>query len=367
MLTVDIEQRLGTFRLAATFSSAAPLLSLFGRSGSGKTSIINAIAGASRPDRGRIAFDDAEFFDAEKKIWLPPEQRRVGYVFQDGLLFPHLSVIANLHYASHATARQPTPLAKLPIVSADVIELLGLGGLLHRRPAALSGGEKQRVAIGRALLAQPRLLLLDEPLASLDGERKAEILTYIERLRDHFAIPIVFVSHSLDEVVRLADEMVLVDKGRVLAAGSVADIMSHPEWMPANGRFDAGTVIETHVESHDAKYGLTTLTFAGGELVVPHVDNAAGERVRVRILARDVSLATTEPQGTSIHNVLQGTIIAIHGEGGAVADVRIAIGESTLIARVTRQSIDRLQLVQGQPVFAMVKAISLDRRGAAGA
>jgi molybdate transport system ATP-binding protein len=245
-----------------------------------------------------------------------------------------------------------------------VIELLGLGGLLHRRPAALSGGEKQRVAIGRALLAQPRLLLLDEPLASLDGDRKAEILAYIEQLRDHFAIPIVFVSHSLDEVVRLADEMVLVDKGRVVAAGNVTEIMSHPEWMPARGRFDAGSVIETHVESHDAQYHLSTLTFPGGELVVPQVDAAAGERVRVRILARDVSLATREPQGVSIHNVLQGTITDIRDTDGAVADVRIAIGESAILARVTRQSVDRLLLARGQPVFALVKSISIDRRAA---
>ncbi|MEP7154440.1 MAG: molybdenum ABC transporter ATP-binding protein [Betaproteobacteria bacterium] len=361
MLSVDIRRRLGAFQLDAKFSSAAPLLSLFGRSGSGKTSIINAIAGASRPDTGTIAFDDAVFFDAAKNIWMPPELRRVGYVFQDGLLFPHLSVKDNLHYA-----RSPVPAKKMLIDSAGVIELLGLGSLLHRRPAALSGGEKQRVAIGRALLAQPRLLLLDEPLASLDSDRKAEILTYIERLRDHFAIPIVFVSHSLDEVVRLADEMVLIERGLVVATGSVTEITSHPEWMPAAGRFDAGTVIETHVESHDAHYGLTTLTFPGGELIVPHVGATAGERVRVRILARDVSLATSEPRDVSIHNVLQGTITEILGDGdsGAVADVRIAIGESTLVARVTRRSIDRLLLARGQPVFALVKAISLDRRGA---
>ena len=356
MLDVDIEQTLGTFQLNAAFASAAPVIALFGRSGSGKTSIVNAIAGVTRPTRGRIAFDGHIFFDSAARQWMPPEHRRVGYVFQDGLLFPHLNVDRNLQYGRR-NSDENSP----AIDAGKVIELLGLASLLPRKPGTLSGGEKQRVAIGRALLAQPRLLLLDEPLASLDGDRKAEILTYIERLRDQFAIPIVLVSHALDEVVRLADAMVLIDAGRVTATGSVDEIMGRLDLSPATGRYEAGAVIETRVVSHDPIYDLTRLAFTGGELTVPHVEANVGERVRVRIRARDVSLATREPKDISIHNVLRGTLTEIRDEAGSIVDVRIVIGESALIARVTRQSIDRLCLKTGQPVFALVKAISLDR------
>ena len=359
MLSVDVEQRLGAFTLHATFASNAPVIALFGRSGSGKTSIINAIAGVSRPERGRISFGERIFFDSSTHHWIPPEQRRIGYVFQDGLLFPHLSVGANLQYGRHGQTRTQD---QAPRIAADkVITLLGLAPLLKRKPAALSGGEKQRVAIGRALLAQPQLLLLDEPLASLDADRKAEVLTYIERLRDQFAIPIVLVSHALEEVIRLADAMVLIDDGRVLATGSVDEIMGRLDLAPATGRYEAGAVIEARVESHDAHYDLTRLEFVGGALTVPRVDANVGERVRVRIRARDVSIATREPQDLSIHNILRGTLTEIRDEAGPIVDVRIVIGEAALIVRVTRHSIDRLSLRPGQPVFALVKAISLDR------
>ena len=356
MLSVDIRQRLGAFELNAIFASAAPVIALFGRSGSGKTSIVNSIAGVSRPAKGRISFGERVFFDSTSQLWIPAEQRRIGYVFQDGLLFPHLSVDGNLQYGRPRIHSTP------PQIDGDkVIELLGLESLLERKPAALSGGEKQRVAIGRALLSQPQLLLLDEPLASLDGDRKAEVLTYIEKLRDQFAIPIVLVSHALDEVVRLADTMVLIDDGRVTASGSVDDIMSRLDLAPATGRYEAGAVIETRVQSHDAHYDLTQLSFTGGSLTVPHVEADVGARVRVRIRARDVSLATRQPQDLSIHNILRGTLTEIRDETGPIVDVRIVIGDAALIARVTRQSIDRLSLKPGQPVFALVKAISLDR------
>jgi molybdate transport system ATP-binding protein len=354
MLNVDIEQRLGAFQLGARFSSDAPVVALFGRSGSGKTSIINAIAGVSRPSRGHIRFGGDTLFDSQQGIWVAPEKRRIGYVFQDGLLFPHLSVEANLHYGNHHRDNGIDPV--------KVIELLGLDTLLKRKPGALSGGEKQRVAIGRALLSQPRLLLLDEPLASLDGARKSEILSYIETLRDEFHIPIVMVSHAIDEVVRLADTMVLVDEGQVKAMGAVDDIMGRLDLAPATGRHEAGAVIDTQVAGHDTQYELTRLAFTGGELVVPHVAATIGERVRVRIRARDVSLATEPPRGVSINNVLAGTLVEIRDEPGPIVDVRISVGDAALIARVTRLSLDRLQLKAGLPVYALVKAISLDRR-----
>lgn len=354
MLSVDIEQRLGAFQLDARFASDAPIVALFGRSGSGKTSIINAIAGVSRPSRGHIRFGTDTLFDSQQSLWVAPEKRRIGYVFQDGLLFPHLSVEANLHYGNHHQQHV--------IDAGKVIELLGLSALLKRKPGALSGGEKQRVAIGRALLSQPRLLLLDEPLASLDGARKGEILSYIETLRDEFHIPIVLVSHAIDEVVRLADTMVLVDEGQVKATGTVDDIMGRLDLAPATGRHEAGAVIGTEVAGHDAQHELTRLTFPGGELIVPHVAAAVGERVRVRIRARDVSLATEPPRGISINNILAGTLAEIRDEPGPIVDVRVLVGEATLIARVTRLSLDRLQLQAGLPVYALVKAISLDRR-----
>ncbi len=358
MLAVDIEQRLGDFTLKAAFTSIAPVTALFGRSGSGKTSIVNAIAGVSKPQRGTIRFGDTLLFDSARQIWVPPEQRRIGYVFQDGLLFPHLSVQANLFYS-----RKGQNQADMEGREDDkIVELLGLRGLLSRKPAHLSGGEKQRVAIGRALLSQPRLLLLDEPLASLDGERKGEILSHIETLRDEFHIPIVLVSHAPDEVVRLADTMVLIDDGHVAAMGGVEDIMSRLDLAPSTGRFEAGAVIETHVQSHDVRYELTRLTFAGGELTVPRVAAETGSRLRVRVRARDVSLALKAPEGISINNVLSGVLAEIRDESGPIVDVRIMVGETALIARLTRQSLDRLALRRGQPVYALVKAISLDRR-----
>ncbi len=350
MLTVDIEQHLGDFTLKAAFESTVPVVALFGRSGSGKTSIVNAIAGVSKPERGSIVFAGEPLFDSARGVWIPPEKRRIGYVFQDGLLFPHLSVEANLFYGSRDKQG-----------GDKIIELLGLGALLQRRPAALSGGEKQRVAIGRALLSQPRLLLLDEPLASLDGERKSEILDYIETLRGELRIPMVLVSHALDEVVRLADAMVLIDAGGVKAAGSVDEILGRLDLMPYTGRYEAGAVIETRVQDHDARYELTRLSFQGGELTVPRLTAQTGERVRVRIRARDVSLATQAPQGISINNILAGTLVEIRDEPGAIVDVRVAVGEAVLIARLTRQSLDRLALQPGQPVYALVKAISMDR------
>lgn len=356
MIDVDIEQRLGDFRLDVSFSAEAPIVGLFGRSGSGKTSIVNAIAGIGRPKRGSIRINDAVLFDTERRIDLSPESRRVGYVFQDGLLFPHMDVQANLAYGQ----RLHKPRDRF-IDEARVVDLLGLGGLLRRRPRTLSGGEKQRVAIGRALLAQPRILLMDEPLASLDAGRRGEILYYIERLRDEVGVPILYVSHEIEEVVRLAGHMVLLSDGNVAASGPVHELMGRIELRRLIGRYEGGAVIEARVAAQDLKSGLARLAFAGGELFVPDVDALVGEVLRIRVRARDVSIALEEPRGISVLNCFRGRIAQVGAEPGASVDVRIDVAGTPILARVTRHSAERLQLAEGLEVWALVKAVSLDR------
>jgi molybdate transport system ATP-binding protein len=357
MIDVDIEQPLGAFRLAVRFAAEAPIVGLFGRSGAGKSSVINAIAGITRPRRGHIRINDVYLFDAAKGIDLPPEKRRIGCVFQDALLFPHMDVESNLLYGQRLR-----PAGERVIDEARVVDLLGLGALLRRAPKMLSGGERQRVAIGRALLAQPRILLMDEPLASLDVPRRTEILDYIERLRDELDIPIVYVSHSVAEISRLADTVVVLSEGRCLAAGDVDDVMGRLDLRPATGRYEAGSLIETRVAAHDLSDQLTTLAFDGGELIVPHLDAAIGERVRARIRARDVSLATQRPAEISILNILPGCITAMDAAAGPVVDVQLAVGGTTFSARITQRSFQQLGIHVGQNVYALVKAVSLDRR-----
>ncbi|HEY5309029.1 MAG TPA: molybdenum ABC transporter ATP-binding protein [Casimicrobiaceae bacterium] len=357
MIDIDIEQQLGAFHLAAKFAAEAPIVGLFGRSGAGKTSVINAIAGIATPSRGHIRIGDVTLFDAATRINVPPEDRRVGYVFQDALLFPHMSVHANLLYGQRLRAS-----GDRLIDEARVVELLGLGALLRRKPNTLSGGEKQRVAIGRALLAQPRILLMDEPLAALDVPRKTEILNYIERLRDELGIPIVYVSHSVAEISRLADAVVVLSDGQALAVGDVDEVMGRLDLRPATGRYEAGTLIESRVTAHDAANQLTTLAFDGGELVVPHLDADVGERVRTRIRARDVSLATQRPAGISILNILNGRITAMNTDAGPIVEVQLAVGNAMLNARITRRSFHELGIEVGQDIYALVKAVSFDQR-----
>jgi len=357
MLDVDVSARRAAFHLDAAFRSDAPIVALFGRSGAGKTTLVHAIAGIVRPERGRIVIGERVLFDSARGIDLPPEKRRVGYVFQDALLFPHLSVRANLAYGEALT-----PAAERFVDSERVLALLGIGGLLERRPASLSGGERQRVAIGRALMASPRLLLLDEPLASLDGARKAEILAYIELLRDELRLPMVYVSHALEEVTRLADRVVVVADGRVVAEGGAAEALSRAEVGAIAGRFDEGAVIDARVAAHDAAFEITRLAFADGELVVPNVDALPGESVRVRVRSRDVSLALAAPAGVSIQNILEARVVTISHEFGAIVDVGLKVGETGLTARVTRKAVSELALAPGARVFALVKAVSIDRR-----
>ncbi|MBI3514568.1 MAG: molybdenum ABC transporter ATP-binding protein, partial [Proteobacteria bacterium] len=303
MLEVALSHRLGAFALEAQFASGPGLTALFGRSGAGKTSVVNAIAGLVRPDQGRIVVDGTELVDTSRGVFVPKHRRRIGYVFQEDRLFPHLTVRHNLLFG-----RWFTPRAERRGSLADVVALLGLEPLLDRRPRALSGGEKQRVAIGRALLANPRLLLMDEPLASLDAQRKDEILPYIERLRDESKIPIVYVSHSVAEVARLATTIVLMSEGKVDAVGPVTEVLGRLDLYPKTGRFEASAVLGMTVAAHDPRYGLTQLRSAAGEIAVPGLDAPPGSTVRIRIRARDVTIAIAPPHGLSALNVLPARI-----------------------------------------------------------
>ncbi len=367
-IEVDVRCRFGDFALDVAFASAGSgITALFGRSGSGKTSVVNLIAGLERPDEGRIVVAGRTLFDSRAGIDVPPEHRRLGYVFQDSRLFPHLSVRSNLRYGMRRGVDGCVSFER-------IVELLGLEDLLDRRPQRLSGGEAQRVAIGRALLACPQLLLMDEPLASLDAARKDEILTFIERLRDELALPIVYVSHIMDEVVRLADEMVVLSNGRVAAAGPIEEMTSRLDLRPLTGRHEAGAVVAARVEAHDDTYGLTYLAFPGGRLSVPRLDLPAGVDIRVRVRARDVSLALEPPRRMSMLNVFRGTVVDIGAEPGPQVDVLLDVGTAErkviLWARITRKSVVELGLAPGTEAFALVKAVALDRtslgRAAAG-
>ncbi len=357
MLKMDVAARFGDFAIEAKLScETTGIIALFGRSGAGKTSLINMLAGLTRPQRGRISVNGNVLFDSARGIDLPPESRRLGYVFQEGRLFPHMNVRNNLSYGYRRT-----PTAKPRVEFDQVVELLGLDRLLARRPGGLSGGEKQRVALGRALLANPRLLLMDEPLAALDQPRKEEVLPFIERLRDTLDIPIVYVSHSMAEIVRLADTLVLMSDGRVEAVGGVEDLTSRLDLRPLTGRYEAGAVVRAQVERHDDSFGLTELRFAGGVLRVPRVEAALGAELRLRIRARDVSLARERPQGLSILNILPCRVEAIGTEAGPQVDLRLDASGAALWARITRRSVVDLALAPGAPVFALIKAVAIDR------
>lgn len=357
VLEARFRMRYGEFALDADLSlPARGVAGIFGASGSGKTTLLRCMAGLSRAAEGFLAIGEEVWQDDARRCFLPPHKRSCGYVFQEASLFPHLSVHQNLVYGFRRVART------LRKVSFDeTVTMLDLAPLLGRRPEGLSGGERQRVAIGRAVLSSPRLLLMDEPIASLDTSRKAEVLYYIERLRDHLAIPILYVSHAIDEVVRLADTMVVMSAGKVLACGAVTALASRLDLRPYLGRFEAGTVIETTVVAQDLRYGLATLRFEGGELQAPDVESLVGERLRVRIRARDVSLSLSRPSDASFLNMLAGTVMEIgHSEGPSV-DVSVAVGSAIVVARITRKSVDALRLEADKPVYALVKSVAIDR------
>lgn len=351
-LTVEARHKLGAFTLDADFTSQRGITALFGRSGSGKTSLIRIIAGLTRPDEGRVLLDGEALTDTGRQIFIPKHRRRFGYVFQEARLFPHLSVRSNLAYGRWFARGRGTPENLDRIVS-----LLGIEKLLERRPEKLSGGEKQRVAIGRALLSSPRLLLMDEPLAALDEVRKAEIMPYLERLRDEMEIPIVYVSHSISEVARLADQVVVMHEGQVEAFGPAADVLSHA--LPSLDRREVGALLEGRVESLDERHQLSTVVLKSARLHVPRTMLPAGKAVRVRIPSRDVMLATTRPEGLSALNVLEGTVQALTPDNATV-DVLVDCGGDAILSRITSFSAERLGLAVGTPVYVIIKTVALE-------
>lgn len=338
------------------------ITALFGPSGSGKTTVLRAMAGLSRLS-GRLTVGGEAWQDDGAGILLPPHRRAVGYVFQEASLFPHLSVRGNLLFGARRSAKQA------PAIGFDeAVALLGLESLLERGSESLSGGERQRVAIGRALLSEPRLLLMDEPLSALDEASRADILATFERLHDALPIPAIYVSHDLAEVARLADRMVVLSKGRAVAEGPVGPIMERLDLEPSTGRFEAGVVLTATVIEHDPSYQLTRLDLAGQPVSIPRVEVGAGERVRLRIRARDVALANRPVEGISIRNRLAGRVVEIVSTASTpYAETLIEIGDGTdpvarLRARVTREAVDDLGLEIGARVFALVKTISFDGR-----
>lgn len=324
---------------------------LFGHSGSGKTTLLRCIAGLERAREGRLTVNGEVWQD--ERHWLPTHKRPIGYVFQEASLFPHLSVLGNLRYGMK---RMFAPQR----VSLDhAIELLGIGHLLDRKPDRLSGGERQRVGIARALSVSPRLLLMDEPLAALDLKRKQEILPYLERLHDELDIPVLYVSHSPDEVARLADHLVAMEDGKVLADGPLGDTLARLD-LPIRLGEDAGVVIEAMVAERDANWHLIRVDFAGGNLWVRDNDMPLGHHARVRILARDVSLSHDKGEDTSILNALPARVTAIADDSHpALALVRLDIGDTPLIARLTKRSANHLALRPGMEVWAHIKAVAL--------
>jgi molybdate transport system ATP-binding protein len=356
-LAVDVRHRLGTFTLETAFESAGRLTALFGHSGSGKTTLVNLIGGLQRPDAGRITVDGRTLVDTAAGRFVPAHRRRIGYVFQDARLFPHLTVRQNLAYGRFFAPRAER-WADVP----RIVEMLGIGALLDRRPGRLSGGEKSRVAIGRALAASPRLMLMDEPLASLDEARKAEILPYVERLRDEAGIPIVYVSHAIAEVARLATDVVVLAGGRAVASGPAAEVLARLDLAGPEERDETAALVEAVLEAQDEVFSLSVLRSAGGLWRVPRIDAALGSRMRARLRARDVMLALDRPQRISALNTLPAVVRSVAEAPGATdALVHLDAGGDRLLARVTRQTVASLGLAPGTPVWAIVKAVSFDR------
>jgi len=376
MLKASLVKRWDGFALHAQFETPTPgVVALFGRSGCGKSTLVNLISGLLRPDEGLVQVEDTVLTDTRSGVSVPVERRRIGYVFQDARLFPHLSVLGNLRYGQKRAAHAPQ------VIGFDeIVTLLGIERLLDRRPHTLSGGERQRVALGRALLSQPRLLLLDEPLAALDVAKREEVLPYLEVLRDRLSIPMIYVSHQFDEVLRLATHVVLLDSGSVLAQGSVSEVSLRPELRAIVGADAVGAVVDGVVEGVDAARGMADLRLgigAAAGIAVDAVSGAVpggtqparatlhvslrgarvGARLRVQLLARDVILATEPPHALSVRNALEGTVVDLTDDDDAVL-VHVKVGAATILSRVTRDAVEDLRLHTGQRVWALVKAVS---------
>lgn len=350
MLELNFTQTLGTHTLCLNESlPASGITAIFGVSGAGKTSLINAISGLTRPETGQIILNKRVLYDAQKKICLPPEKRRVGYVFQDARLFPHYKVLGNLRYG----------MAKSMTGQFDkLVALLGIEPLLDRLPGGLSGGEKQRVAIGRALLTAPELLLLDEPLASLDIPRKRELLPYLQRLAKEINIPMLYVSHSLDEILHLADKVMVLESGEVKAFGNLEDVWGSRVMNPWLPQDQQSSVLKASVLEHHPHYAMTALALGDQHLWVNKLDSPLQTAVRIRVQATDVSLVLQPPTNTSIRNILRAKVVEIFDADGQV-EVQLDVGGRSLWARISPWARDELNIKPGQWLYAQIKSVSI--------
>ncbi|MFJ2993893.1 molybdenum ABC transporter ATP-binding protein [Pandoraea sp. NPDC087047] len=368
---VRLQHRFGDFMLDAEFAAGMGVSALFGPSGSGKSTVVNAVSGLLKPDAGRIVVGDEVLFDSAAGIALPTWRRRIGYVFQDARLLPHLSVRQNLLFGRWLRRRDVAAAGTGAIALEHVVDVLNLGHLLGRRPGALSGGEKQRVGIGRALLSCPRMLLMDEPLASLDHARRLEVLDYLNRIRHELKLPVLYVTHSLDEVMRLADQVVLFKEGRTISQGAPADVLNVHRDALDGAAESPGTVLETRIVAHDAQYGLTELAVNGSDTIrlrVPRAGGEAGDVCRILVRERDVAVATSPPVDTSVLNVLRARVATLRDLGDSVEVGATLLGDdagtltsTALRARITRFSADQLQLAPGRDVYLLIKSVALTR------
>jgi molybdate transport system ATP-binding protein len=354
MLRVSALKKRDGFTLDAKFEAPTPgIVALFGRSGCGKTTLVNIISGLLPADSALVQLDDVVLTDTAAGVSLPVERRRIGYVFQDGRLFPHLSVVGNLRYGLKRSSRQAF------IAFDEVVDLLGLSRLLGRRPHQLSGGERQRVGLGRALLSQPQMLLLDEPLAALDVARREEVLPYLRALRDRLSIPMVYVSHQFEEVLQLATHVVLMDAGRVVAQGTLNQVSILPELRAIVGPDSVGSVLDGVVTGTNVEQGMATVQLGNGSLQVSLSDVAAGSRARVQLLARDIIIATEKPHALSVRNTLEGVIAEMAPDEDNAVLVKIDVGGGVIVlSRITQDAAGALSLRAGMSVWALVKAVS---------
>lgn len=357
-VTVDITLPRDGFDLRVSHAfSAAGVTALFGPSGCGKTSLLRVIAGHEPGASGSLSWDGEDWQGA---AFVAPHLRRVGYVFQDARLFPHLDVDGNLRFAEKRAAAGE-------IRREDVVEGLGIGRLMGRSVAELSGGERQRVSIARSLLSQPRLMLMDEPLAALDHRAKAGIMPLVQALPKRFGVPVIYVTHALDEVAQVADQVVTMKAGQVIAYGPVAEMLERPDMQGLSGRFEAGSILEGLVARHDEAMHLTRVDVGGLPFEMPYLDAPVGTPLRLRVRARDVTLAVKRPEGISTRNILAGRIIKLAPEATtAFSEVWVDIGPARVQARVTHASVRDLELAEGKEVFALIKSVSFDRRALPG-
>ena len=351
MIEISIKQTRPSFILDVSLKLGQGVTALFGASGAGKSSLLNLVAGLEQPDSGRIRIGSETLYDSRAKINLAVHKRRIGYVFQDALLLPHLSVRNNLRYGIKQGGME----------FSSIVEFLGISPLLDRSPSTLSGGERQRVAIGRALLSAPRLLLMDEPLASLDMDRKREIFPYIEQLQKKFGIPVIFVSHAIEEVARLANHVVVMRDGKVAAEGSAQAVMRLPD--SHTGRFEKTAILTGKPTSYDSAYGLTTITHPAGNISLTGKLAIGKTPVRILVRATDVTLALGKPKDISARTMLKGTIFKCEIDTGPIAIVHVKLeGGEELSAALTRKARDQLGLDEGQTVWCLLKSVSIDER-----